>query len=774
LKPGNIMLSAEGKVKVLDFGLAKAYESHATNVSLTNSPTLASIAGTQVGMILGTAAYMSPEQAKGRAVDRRTDIFALGCILYEMLTGKRAFDGEDVTDILGAVLRIEPDWGRLPDDLPPGVRNLLRLCLEKNPKNRRSDATDVRLDIEHVLKEPVRELQAAAIEIPKRSLWIHAVPVAAALVLGAAIAGLAVWKYKPAAALPVTRFSILLDQGQNFTNTGRNLVAISPDGSQMVYSANARLYHRRLSELDARPIPGTETWNGVLNPVFSPDGQSIAFFASSDRTLKKIAVSGGASVTLCPVIDGIFGLSWGDDGIAFGTGAKGILRVNENGGDPVQLATVEPGEVAHGPQILPGGEAVLYTVRKDADWDKAKIFVQSLKTGSKRELVIDGGSDGRYVSTGHIVYAYGGSLFAIPFDLGQLKKTSGPTPILEGVRRASGGATGSAHFSFSNNGTLIYVPGPTSGDAIAGQRTLAFLDRKGTALERIKMQTTQTRAYAFARVSPTDRNLVAVSTDDETPNVWIIDIAGRAGPRQLTLGGKNQFPVWSHDGQRIAFQSDREGDPGIFWQKADGTGVAERLTKPEQGIAHIPDSFSPDGKSLSYSAVKGADSAVWILSLMDKKSTVFATQAAAYIARSAFSPDGQWLAYQSNETGQVQVFAQPFPATGAKYPVARGGQPVWSLDGREIYYNPAIGQLAVIGIKTRPSFSFGDPLAFSTSGLRSTNPSRETRPWDISPDGKQLIGVAAASESGTPADPTLQIRVVLNWFTDLKERVHVK
>jgi serine/threonine-protein kinase len=691
-----------------------------------------------------------------------------------MLTGKRAFDGEDVTDILGAVLRIEPDWNQLPEDLPQGVRNLLRLCLEKNPKNRRSDATDVRLDIEHVLKEPAREVQAVPIETPKPSLWARAIPVAAALVLGGAIAGAAVWKFRPATALPVTRFSILLDQGQTFTNAGRNLVAISPDGSQMVYAANARLYHRRMSELDVRPIPGTETWNGVLNPVFSPDGQSIAFFASSDRTLKKIAVGGGASVTLCPVVDGIQGLSWGDDGIAFAAVNKGIFRVNENGGEPVQLAKSDPGEVAHGPQVLPGGGAVLYTVRKDADWDKAKIFVQSLKPGSKRELVIDGGSDARYVPTGHIVYAYGGSLFAVPFDLNQLKKTAGQTPVVEGVRRATGGATGSAHFSFSNNGTLVYVPGPASGDAIASQRTLALLDRKGTAPERIKMPATQARAYSFARVSPTDRNLVAVSTDDENPNVWIIDLAGRAGPRQLTLGGKNQYPVWSHDGQRIAYQSDREGDLAIFWQKADGTGVAERLTKPEQAIAHIPDSFSPDGKSLSYSAVKGADSAVWILSLSDKKSTVFATQTAASIARSAFSPDGQWLAYQSNETGQLQVFAQPFPATGTKYPIARGGQPVWSLDGRELYYNPAIGQLAVIGIKTRPSFLFREPLMFATSGLRSTNPGREVRPWDISPDGKQLIGVTAASESGTPADPALQIRVVLNWFTDLKERVHVK
>jgi serine/threonine-protein kinase len=770
LKPGNVMLTAEGRVKVLDFGLAKAYEAHAANVNLTNSPTLASMAATQVGVILGTAAYMSPEQAKGRAVDRRTDIFALGCILFEMLTGKPAFDGEDVTDILGAVLRIEPDWSGLPSNLPPGVHSLLRVCLEKNPKNRRSDATDVRLDIEQILKEPEHAPQLAPVEIPKRSLWVRTVPIAVALLLGGAIAGAVIWKFRAPAASSITRFSIVLDQGQNFTNTGRSLVAISPDGSQLVYVANQRLYHRQMSEVDARPIPGTEVSGGVLNPAFSPDGQSLVFNASSDRTLKRIAVSGGASVTLCTLTEGLFGLSWSEEGIAFGQGSRGIFKVDENGGNPVQLASVEPGEQAHGPQILPGGGSVLYTVRKDPDWDKGKIFVQSLRAGSKRQLLIDGGSDARYVSTGHIVYAYQGTLFAVPFNLAQLKVTAGPTPVVEGVRRASGGATGSAHFSFSNNGTLVYIPGPISGETIGAQRTLALLDRKGGGPERMK---TPARPYAFLRVSP-DRKRAAVSTDDENPNVWIIDLVAGTAPRQLTLGGKNQYPVWSHDGERVAFQSDREGDQAIFWQKADGTGVAERLTKPDQGVAHMPDSWSPDGKTLSYSAVKGAEAAVWIHSIQDKKSTVFASQASAVIARSAFSPDGQWLAYQSNETGQNQIFVQPFPATGAKYPIVRGGQPAWSLNGNEIYYNAGVGQIGVISIKIRPTFSFGEPFVFPAAGWRGTAPAREPRPWDISPDGKQLLGVIPVTEAATAGETTLQIRVVLNWFTDLKQRVREK
>ncbi len=270
-------------------------------------------------------------------------------------------------------------------------------------KNRRSDATDVRLDIELALKEPVSASQKP-IEFLNRPLWKRAVPVVLALLIGGVIAGTAIWKLRPAAALPLTRFPVTLAEGQTFTNTGRMVVAISPDGSQMVYVANQRLYHRAMSELEARPIPGTETWQGASNPVFSPDGRSLVFYAVSDQTLKKIAVTGGAAVTLCPVDNAIFGMSWGEDGIAFGQGDKGILRVSENGGKPELLVSVETGEFAHGPQVLPGGEAVLYTVSTGVDrWDTAKVFVKSLKPGSPRKHIIDGGSDARYVSTGHIV-----------------------------------------------------------------------------------------------------------------------------------------------------------------------------------------------------------------------------------------------------------------------------------------------------------------------------------------------------------------------------------
>ena len=762
LKPGNIML-ADGNVKVLDFGLAKAYDNPSTSSNLSLSPTMVSMAATSAGVILGTAAYMSPEQAKGRAVDRRTDIFAFGCVLYEMLTAKKAFDGDDVTDILGAVLRVEPDWSQLPDGVPPGVRRLLRLCLEKNPKNRKSDATDIRLDLEHVMNEPA-PVTPVPVEKAKRPLWERAVPVVTALVIGGIVSATAIWNVRPAPAPgAVARFALTLPQGQTFSNTGRQFVAVSPDGSTLIYNANQRLYLRQLAELEARPIPGTETFQALLNPVFSPDGRSVVFWATSDRTLKRIAVTGGAAVTLCPA-EPPFGVSWGSDGVTFGQGTAGIFRVSDNGGKAERIVAVKDNETAHGPQVLPGGKAILYTVRTagEGDWDKAKMFVQSLEPGSVRQLVIEGGREGRFVSTGHIVYAYQGTLFAVPFDLKQLKKSGGPTPVVEGVRNA-GGTTGSSQFSFADNGTLIFVPGPLSGGASGAMRTLAYRDRSGNGLERLKVPQ---RAYSFPRVSP-DGKRVAVSTDDDKPDVWIIDLAGGAAPRQLTLGGKSSTPVWSHDGLRVAFRSSREGDDSIWWQQADGMGTAERLTKAESGSFHGPSSWSRDGKYLAYTAVKDSSVSVWILSLADRKATLFADRASL----PDFSPDGKWLAYQSTETGPRQIFVQPFPATGAKYPVVMGGHPFWSYDGTELFYNPAAQQIGVVRIQTRPTFSFGEPVIFATAGLQSKNPGGNPRVWDIAPDHVRLIGVTDVTDTATAGETTAQINVVLNWFTDLKARV---
>jgi serine/threonine-protein kinase len=334
--------------------------------------------------------------------------------------------------------------------------------------------------------------------------------------------------------------------------------------------------------------------------------------------------------------------------------------------------------------------------------------------------------------------------------------------------RSIGGSTGTAQFAVSDTGSLIYVPGPITWNTAERPRVLAFLNRRG-GFERVQVPS---RSYAFPRVSP-DGTRVAVSTEASTGSqIWILDLAGTGGQRQLTTEGTNKYPVWSPDGQRVAFQSTREGDAAIFWQRADGAGVAERLTKPETAVAHIPDSWSPDGQQLAFTRlaeVRGGS--LWLLLLKDKTTKAFAEKPSSRIGRAAFSPDGKWLAYQSDETGQNSIFVQPFPATGAKYLVTRGGHPFWSPDGRELVINPAAGQISTVAITTQPSFSFGPPVSLpgGLAELASKDPSLEPRMWDYTPDGKRIIGVADESTMVPPVFAgSNQIQVVVNWFSDLK------
>jgi serine/threonine-protein kinase len=769
LKPANIKLRPDGTVKVLDFGLAKALEPAAPIAGdMTASPTITSPAMTQRGVILGTAAYMSPEQVKGRQVDKRSDVWAFGGVLYEMLSGRRAFKGDDIADTLAAVLRQDIDWTALPASTPAPVRRLIARCLERDVRQRLRDIGEARI----VLTDPAAAApgDAGGVTVLSRArpLWRRAIPSVLAAIVAAALAGTAAWYFSPRSLTPlaVTRLSFALPEGQPFSGVAglRHMIAISPDGAQIAFGAS-QLYLRPMSQPDAKVIQGTEGYQAVTEPVFSPDGRSVAFFAFADQTLKKVAITGGAAVTICPA-GNPFGMNWGPDGIVFGQGSKGIMRVSPNGGTPEVLVRVKDGEEAHGPQLLPDGQHVLFTLATGNNpdrWDNARIIVQSLTSG-ERTTLIEGGSDARYVPTGHLVYALGGRVFAVAFDVRRLEVTGGPVPMIEGVRRVAGGVTGASHFSLSSTGSLIYIPGPTS--TSSALMNIALTDRKG-GVELLKLPP---GPYLMPRVSPDGAHIAFGTDDGKEAIVYIYDLSGTAARRRLTFGGNNRFPVWL--GKGVAFQSDRDSDLGIFWQAADG-GAAERLTKPNQGESHVPESWSPKVDTLLFSVRQGSDVSLWTFSLKDRKATPFDAVHSTNPTGAVFSPDGRWLAYTSTERGTTTIYVQPFPATGVKYQLlARGADNphmvVWAPDGKELFYDPRAGGFEAVSVTTQPTFAFGDPVAVPQPF--QLGPSAARRTYDMTPGGK-FVGLipAGQTEALTPVAP--EIQVVLNWTEELRARV---
>jgi Tol biopolymer transport system component len=770
LKPANVKITPDDRVKVLDFGLAKAMEAEPAPANLAHSPTL-SLMATQAGVILGTASYMSPEQAKGLPADHRSDVFSFGVVLFEMLSGRQPFQGETAPDILASVLVREPDLGGLPPDLNPRLYDLIKRCLDKNPKRRWQAIGDLRAEIETLAANPrAAPVAASGVAAARRPLWRRALPVIAGAIAAGAIAGVTAWKLKPETRAAVTRFSIPLGEGQEFSGTNRRMVALSADGTSIVYVANRRFYSRSLAELEARPIPGTETMQSPQDPVISPDGRSIAFYVVSDSTIKRMARDGGAAVTVCPAATGTLGLAWHNDSILFAEPNQGILRVSANGGKPEVVVKIQTGERAYGPQMLPDGQTVLFTLATAPGperWDNARIVAQSLKSGQRTTLV-EGGSAGYYVPTGHLVYAHNGVLFAVPLDLSRMAPAGGPVPVIEGVRRAVGGSA-AAQFAVSGSGTLIFIPGPVNPTSM--QLQLAFFDRNGRG-EALKIPP---GPYDLPRVSPDGKQVACASDDGKETVLWVYDLSNAASVRRLTFGGRNRFPEWSADSQKVAFQSDREGDLGIFWQRADGTGTAERLTRPEQGTSHVPHSWAPDGERLLFDVEKDGRFSLWTFSLRDKKATRFDAVESTSPTGAVFSPDSRWVAYSTGEArNRSVVYVQPFPTSGAKYQVSKssedGHHPLWSPDGRELFYTPGGGhRLLVASIATKPTFTFGEP----TPVARPFNNAAPVfaRPYDIARDGKRILGLSESVQGETTSASAPRIHVILNWFEELKTRV---
>jgi serine/threonine-protein kinase len=776
LKPANVKVRPDGTVKVLDFGLAKALEPiSGVKSSLTNSPTITSPAMTQMGVLLGTAAYMAPEQARGRVVDKRADVWAFGTVLFEMVSGRPPFPGDDLSQVLARVIDREPDWPALPAETPAALRRLLTRCLKKDPKERLRDIGDARTEISELLNGPSESIVRTTASSPgAEPAWRRVLPWAIAGVLTVALA-LALgqpWRTAPSPA-PL-RVEVALGADASLPNYQPSL-AITPDGLTLAFSAQdshgqQQLYVRHLNELRAAPLSGTVN---ARDPFFSPDGQWIGFFA--EGSLKKIAVTGGAPVTIAAAPNERGG-AWADDGsIVFQPyqNGFGLSRVSSAGGTPTPVTRLVGADVTHRwPQVLPGANVLIYTAHSKINgFDDATIVVQRIPDGTPTVVQRDG-YYGRYLRSGHLVYVHQGTLFAEPFDLTRLEPTGSPVPVIEGISSSSGASTGAAAGSavaaWTDAGMAVYRAAQDAGAA-----PIQWMDQTGTLTPLLPNPS----RWANPQFSP-DGQQLTMDIDNGRTDVFVYELARHTLTRLTTEGEPNLGPIWTPDGRRIVYRSFRDGSLGnLFWQRADGGGDVQRLVNAP--TVQTPTSWHPSGKFLAFYErhektaqdimilpMEGDETAGW------KPGTPTAFLATpANESNAMFSPDGKWIAYQSNESGRIDVYVRPFPGPGGRWQISTegGSLPMWSRTRHELFYAAPDNRLMVVPyVVDGAAFKNERPRVWSERPFLNrpgTGAGISGISFALHPDGDRFALAPASEIAGATTD---RLVFIFNFFDELR------
>jgi Tol biopolymer transport system component len=751
LKPSNILVSRDGGVKVVDFGLAKAALDDPGS-DLSHSPTITA-GGTRAGVLLGTAAYMSPEQARGRRIDKRTDVWAFGCVLYELLTGRKAFDGASVSDTLAGVLEREPDWSALPRRMPAAVHRVLRRCLAKDPRRRLHDIADARLELDDGLDNTADSDATAVPSQPSRARMASWMLVAIAA--GAAAAAAALLALMPRSAATVTRFTLALSDEAEFTGG----MALSPDGRTLVYSAvdsaGRRLFRRALDSLESIPIRGTEGGNF---PFFSPDGASVAFLV--DRHIRRVPLQGGVAARIADAAASRGGAVWlPDDTIVFGAEGQGLMRVAASGGEIRDLTRLDTarGELEHrSPAVTPNGRAVSFTVHYGGR-DSQRAHAVSLESGQRTELVQGNGAC--FLASGHIVFQRGGSLWVAPFNESALKLTVAPVAMVERVGIA---LDWSPKVALAANGSLAYA---TGGEPYP-PRTLLWVDKKG----REQPIDAPGRSWYWPQVSPDGSRIGVHIMDPINMDAWIYELDHGPLVRMTYHPHQDGYPLWSPDGKQVVFWSRQGGGPGdLYLRSADLTGDDVRLTVSRDFTYYTPFAWADGGKLLVFQAAsRETGLGIGIMPIDGTQGPRLIVDGPADEAKPAMSPNGRWIAYESNVSGKAEVYVQPFPGLDGRWQVSSqgGAAPLWSPAGDELFYRNGPAVVSVPVETAGRTFRYGNPrVLFDGPYVLERMGQGDARSYDLAPDGQRFLMIKE------PAPPTTEIVIIENWIEEVKRLV---